>query len=113
MADRPEVQLDYQSLTIGGASPKLKVSCMWPGGPPVKKWTLFLGSENGRWDIAIINDCQGKVEWVDLEDLDLQGVTVYAQVAAKIDGEGKDKDGNKVKMDERILSEVASKNISP
>ena len=106
MGDIPEVRLDYLSQSID-FKPKIKVSCVWDGGPKIKKWTLFIGSQEGTWDVAILNDCKGKEEMIDLEEVHLSGMRIYAQALAKIDGRARDgKD-----IEERILSNVASLDI--
>lgn len=80
-----------------------KITIRWESDPQeaVKSWKLYLGSEDGRWDLLISE--QGTLKHIDLDpdDLPLRGL-LFAQVRGVYDGRGR----NPEDMEERVLSNI-------
>lgn len=84
-----------------------KITIHWDSDPPgtIIRWKLYLGTEDGRWDLLMCErDALNQIE-LDPHDLPLRG-RLYAQVRGLYHGIGIGEKGQEKEMDERVLSDT-------
>ncbi|MGA6828397.1 hypothetical protein ACO9S2_12370 [Nitrospira sp. NS4] len=85
-----------------------KLTVRWDSDPKgaVKSWKLYLGTEDGRWDLLMCE--QGAVKQIDLDPHDLPlGGRLFAQVRGTYDGKSRPEPGKPPEdIEERVVSNI-------
>ena len=84
-----------------------KITIQWESDPQgaIKAWKIYLGTEDGRWDLLMCE--RGAHKHIDLDSHDLPlGGKLFAQVRGVYDGKGKSQED----MEERVVSNIVQWN---